>query len=345
MNVGASSAICTALLVRIGLDVFYYYRGSQDTCSAPVISSEESLSLPNFWEENKNLIEVDASMSKYSGRGGTYTPPDCQPLSKIAIIIPYRDRSNHLAHLLEIMHPFLQRQRLQYTIVVVNQTGEDPFLRGLLLNAGVLESLAHLPYRPDCFILHDVDHIPERLSLVYQCSQSAVLQLSNCVDRFDFAPILPRNEGGLGLGGGVTAITKGQFESINGYSNLYIGWGMEDNDFTTRIRIQGLVVDALPDAVSRYHTMDHERELIHTRVVDNFKLNQVMEGSEKQGLNNVRDYYALAGVEYHNSFTEFKIKPHFSLVDKDASLAIDHLKDFDVEFKDGAEGTENIVFD
>ena len=45
-----------------------------------------------------------------------------------------------------------------------------------------------------------------------------------------------------------------------------------------------------------------------------------------------RDYYELAGVEYHNSFTEFKIKPRFDLVDRDASQAIQHLKDFAVEF-------------
>ena len=31
-------------------------------------------------------------------------------------------------------------------------------------------------------------------------------------------------------------------------------------------------------------------------------------------------------MEYHNSFTEFKIKPRFDLVDRDASLAIEHLK-------------------
>jgi len=310
--------------------------GISEICTAPVISAEEKVSLPNFLEE-KNLTAVDASMSKYSGKGGAYTPPHCQPSTKIAIIIPYRNRSTHLAHFLEIMHPFLQRQRLQYTIVVVNQTGEDPFLRGLLHNAGVLESLTHLPFRPDCFILHDVDHIPERLGLAYQCSQSTVLQFSNPVDRFEYQPLNKRLKVSRG---GVTAITKGQFESINGFSNLYTDGALEDKDFSARIRRQGLIWDVLPEDLSRYSTMpdlpalvdpsvrlDMERikklqdgvNRINKRLADNVNLTELGAGFQEQGLNNARDYYELAGMVYHNSFTEVKIKPRFNLVRRDAS--------------------------
>lgn len=34
--------------------------------------------------------------------------------------------------------------------------------------------------------------------------------------------------------GGVTAIRTSQFISINGYSNLYYGWGGEDDDIYER---------------------------------------------------------------------------------------------------------------
>ena len=35
---------------------------------------------------------------------------------------------------------------------------------------------------------------------------------------------------------------QAQYERINGFSNLYIGWGCEDTDFLTRIRTRGLLV-------------------------------------------------------------------------------------------------------
>ena len=55
--------------------------------------------------------------------GGKYEPSVCRPRHKIAIIVPYRKRHDHLAIFLRYMHPFLQRQQLHYTIFVVEQSG------------------------------------------------------------------------------------------------------------------------------------------------------------------------------------------------------------------------------
>lgn len=56
--------------------------------------------------------------------GGRYKPRDCKARSKVAIIVPYRDREFHLKIFLRYMHPFLQRQQLEYAIVVVEQSGQ-----------------------------------------------------------------------------------------------------------------------------------------------------------------------------------------------------------------------------
>lgn len=54
-------------------------------------------------------------------RGGHYRPPDCEARHRTAIIIPHRHREHHLKFLLYYLHPFLQRQQLQYGIYVIHQ--------------------------------------------------------------------------------------------------------------------------------------------------------------------------------------------------------------------------------
>lgn len=46
---------------------------------------------------------------------------------KIAIIIPYRDREDHLITLLSYLHPILQRQQLDYRIYVTEQVKKNVF--------------------------------------------------------------------------------------------------------------------------------------------------------------------------------------------------------------------------
>ena len=55
--------------------------------------------------------------------GGRNRPKSCAPRHKVAIIIPLRDREQHLRQFLRHMHPFLNKQQLDYTIFVVEQTG------------------------------------------------------------------------------------------------------------------------------------------------------------------------------------------------------------------------------
>lgn len=53
--------------------------------------------------------------------GGRCRPRDCVALQKVAIIIPFRKRDEHLKFWLYYLHPILQRQQLDYGVYVVNQ--------------------------------------------------------------------------------------------------------------------------------------------------------------------------------------------------------------------------------
>ena len=71
-----------------------------------------------------------------------------------------RDRADHLQIFLHHLHPILQRQQLEYRIFVIEQSREESFNRGTLLNAGFVEALKTFDDF-SCFVFHDVDLLSE----------------------------------------------------------------------------------------------------------------------------------------------------------------------------------------
>jgi len=55
--------------------------------------------------------------------GGRYKPPGCIANHRVAIIVPYRNREEHLRTFLHHIHPFLQRQQIEYGIFIIQQSG------------------------------------------------------------------------------------------------------------------------------------------------------------------------------------------------------------------------------
>ena len=60
-------------------------------------------------------------MGKKIKRGGEWKPRDCRPKQRIAVVVPYRDRQEHLQIFLPNIHRFLQAQKLHYTIFLAEQ--------------------------------------------------------------------------------------------------------------------------------------------------------------------------------------------------------------------------------
>jgi hypothetical protein len=99
--------------------------------------------------------------------GGRYKPANCTARHRVAIIVPYRDREDHLRTFLYNIHSFLPRQQLDYGIFIVEQYGTGPFNRAMLMNAGAAEALKSYDYQ--CLIFHDVDLLPEDDRNLYSC--------------------------------------------------------------------------------------------------------------------------------------------------------------------------------
>lgn len=181
--------------------------------------------------------------------GGRWLPSNCIPRQRVAVIIPFRDRHEHLKALLYILHPMLQRQELDYTIFVVEQAEPEIFNKAMLMNAGFQEASRLAPF--DCFIFHDVDMLPEDDRNFYVCSPTP-RHVGAYLHNWKYQ--LPYG----GLFGGVTAFTRAQFELVNGFSNQYYGWGGEDDDMLRRVKAKNFKIARFPPSVARFVMIKHE---------------------------------------------------------------------------------------
>lgn len=67
------------------------------------------------------------------------------------------------------------------------------------------------------------------------------------------------------LFGGVSALTKDQFIKVNGFSNMFWGWGGEDDDISSRIKNSGLHISRYPNNIARYTMLSHRKEKANPR--------------------------------------------------------------------------------
>ncbi|XP_033741721.1 beta-1,4-N-acetylgalactosaminyltransferase bre-4-like [Pecten maximus] len=182
--------------------------------------------------------------------GGYWKPATCISRHRVLIVIPFRDRWRHLTILLHNLVGMLQRQQLEFRILVAEQFGNATFNKGRLMNAAFLE--AKKRFRFHCVIFHDVDLVPENDRNLYSCPWQPT-HLSVAVDEMHY-----RLKYEL-LVGGVLAITSEHFQLVNGYSNEYWGWGAEDDDMAYRILLSGLRIMRPSAVVARYRMLRHEK--------------------------------------------------------------------------------------
>lgn len=160
-------------------------------------------------------------------------------MNKLSIIIPYRNRANHLAKFLQHYRPRFPEAEF----LIIEQSIHGQFNRGLIKNIGALLSDA------DYFVFHDVDMLVQGPA-DYSYSENPTLFATHA-SQFGWQMPFPE------YFGGVVAFTRVHFEAINGYSNAFEGWGGEDNELFYRVLACGLKVEHRPH---RYLSLPHPKD-------------------------------------------------------------------------------------
>lgn len=262
--------------------------------------------------EQPTEAQLDSRFKQAFLPGGHYLP-ECEPKSKVAIILPFRNRSEHLMYFLHYMHPILQRQQLEYKIYVINQLGESPFNRAILLNIGFVESIRDYPDW-GCFTFHDVDIVLENDNLLYRCSERP-RHMSVAVDKFNYK--LPYSQ----IFGGVTSVTKDHYLTLNGYSNSFNGWGGEDDDMFRRLYLAQLDIQRPDPKFARYKMFKHKRDSENQPNPNRWKLlRSVRKRWKLDGLNSLLPLYTVESIEHHVSYTLINVKVEINEFSKAVQL-------------------------
>lgn len=229
--------------------------------------------------------------------GGRYRPKDCVALQKVALIIPFRSRDEHLQYWLYYLHPILQRQQLDYGVYVIIQDGMETFNRAKLLNIGYAEALKEYDY--GCFVFSDVDLIPMDDRNTYKCF-SQPRHLSVSMDKFGFR--LPYNQ----YFGGVSSMSREQYVKINGFPNNYWGWGGEDDDIFNRLSSKGMSISRPSGVVGKCRMIRHDRDKDNDPNPQRFdRIAHTRETMHKDGINSLT--YKVVKVEKDRLFTKITV--------------------------------------
>uniref|UniRef100_A0AAF5DGG4 Galactosyltransferase C-terminal domain-containing protein n=1 Tax=Strongyloides stercoralis TaxID=6248 RepID=A0AAF5DGG4_STRER len=246
-----------------------------------------TIHLPNCSIEERNEligrvpIYLEAPPFKYINSlypniksGGHFYPNNCKAQQKVAILVPYKNRQVQLRIFLYNIHRTLQKQYIDYVIFIIEPIDNTTFNRDL---------------------------IPEDDRNIYQCSKHP-RHMSSHINKFNYE--LPYEY----IFGGASALSISNFKLINGYNNMYWGWGMEDDDLYERIKYHKLKVSRFPPEISRYYMLIHEHESENSvndcrYAVYNYYKNKM----NLEGLNNLN--YEVKKVEFYHLYTKILVDP------------------------------------
>ena len=211
------------------------------------------------WSPSSKLFKYERAKGDQSGNEDAVRDSDH---SLVCLIVPFRDgcglhslsqnRSGQLDEFLEYMKIWLINSGHKHFLFIVSEQSQvGPFNKGLTFNLGALQAFSagceHL-------IFHDVDQFPQNPmnDYFYRGSPTHMCTWSTQYGE-GYGKLRPHV-------GGVLMMHRDEYLAANGYSNMYWGWGYEDDDMYHRIHAVFDSLTRLPQEVGSYSAQWHPRE-------------------------------------------------------------------------------------
>lgn len=175
---------------------------------------------------------------------------------KLAVLVPYRDRPEHLEEFAPVLSDYLAAEDITFSITVVNQADGLLFNRAKLLNVGFLETHEQSDYTA----FHDVDMLPKKPNAGYHYTETA--RQVHCPTEYSM--------------GGISLANNKVNWDVNGWANSYWGWGGEDRNYCHRFKNKSIPLEESQGYRRWAWAKEHFRELksLHDPRRKNFKKRQ-----------------------------------------------------------------------
>jgi hypothetical protein len=226
------------------------------------------------------------------------------------IIVPYRDRKEHLNYFINDFYPELKKLVSDVKIYIIEQDEGKLFNRGKLLNTGYTIAIKdNYNLKEEYIIMHDIDLIPNE----------KIINKYYKMIGYDIIRILNGHARSLG---GIVKIRANAFSKMNGFPNYIWGWGVEDRALFYRAHIYNLSMTTNNNTVKNKaylsnfkvlnhkltrHTKDEEISNLENKVFNDYEYDKQIEHINKSGLNNL-DYEILNKLCVNNDIKIIKVK-------------------------------------
>lgn len=216
------------------------------------------------------------------------------------IIIPYRDRKEHLERFIDhyksgqqnVLMGYMETWNVDVPIYVIEQNDNRPFNRAKLLNVGFKEFGVNFDYSA----YHDVDMyvFPEYIGC-YKFPEFPTHIATRC-EQFNWK--MPYED----YSGGVILINRDHMIKSNGFSNNLWSWGCEDDEMRNNLAAVGLYVKRLN---CYFWCADHPRQIGGPHYGRNLSILKRGRDAESDGLTNC--YYRVIKKEEHKHYTHLYV--------------------------------------
>jgi hypothetical protein len=171
-------------------------------------------------------------------------PPPKIMNKKIAIIFPYRDQlvQNRANHLKKTIDYYNNLNISDIDIYIIEQGNDKKFNRGILINAGHdIIKKSGINYINE--VHHDIDVQPDKTLIKYFYSDK-VIACKKAFYRHFF--------------GTLSVLPINIMDQVNGYSNNFWGWGVEDDNLSRRITSKNITIYNADPKLTKLTELSHK---------------------------------------------------------------------------------------